>query len=194
MLKCAILVGNKGIQRGRTTRTSYSTLTHRGYNFGCVHLFLKVAPIKLGAQHYLIDMLQLGHGELGFEQAESYGFEIDTLAQARLCYAKYLGMIESQGRQLVEGKPACIGSIAPTLHLRNGHEAKECRGYHTATRVAIYSAKSVELLKEIGREMGFFVQFAQRTGFQGLVFVHKTSRQRPGMTEWFHIALNQQYL
>src|SRR5438270_5510142 len=87
-------------------------------NTGGENLLTEIAFVQFAMQDYLVDTLQLAQGELFGQQAESNGCVVELATQPVKGILKNLGMIEGQWWQIIERKPAHIGSIARRLHLQ----------------------------------------------------------------------------
>ena len=112
-------------------------LVELGQDAELQHLVAEVAPVELHAEDGLVEVLQLGHGELLGQQFKAYRFEVNLPAQLVRGLAKDQVVVEGQRGNLVLREPLGLGGIVATLHLADTHQGVIGNGNHSLTGVAV---------------------------------------------------------
>ncbi len=99
-------------------------LVELGQNAQFQHLVAEVAAVELDAEDGLIEVLQLGHGELIRQQLETDGLKVNLKTQFIGGLAQHQVVVESQRRNLVERKPLSFGCIVAGLYLAETYQGE----------------------------------------------------------------------
>ena len=110
------------------------------------HLVAEVATVELHAEDGLIEMLQLGHGELLRQQLEADGLEVNLTAQFLGGLSQDLVVVECQRRYFVEWEPLGFGGIVASFYLAETHQGEVGDGDDSLTRVTIHTREGMKLL------------------------------------------------
>jgi hypothetical protein len=78
---------------------------------GGEHLFSEVALIQLAAQDQLIDILQLGQGELCGQEGIGDTGVAQLGAEPAQRELDHVGMVKGQGGKRIDRPPLCLGGI-----------------------------------------------------------------------------------
>jgi hypothetical protein len=106
--------------------------------------------------------------------------------------AQYLGVIECQWRESIDGPPFGLGSIVEASNwkcLRYVSNVSHSNG--TTTWITVDCRIGSNLFNLPYLKSCLFFEFASGTLFSGLVHVHKATRECPTAFEGFTTSLNQ---
>src|SRR6266700_2792332 len=114
-------------------------------NTGCKNLLAEIAFVQASMEDNLVDALQFSPRELFRQVANGDSGIIMLPAQTVLGVLDDLDVIETQSGQVIDRKPADVGSIGsrPDLQARGVQQRKVHNGNYTSTRVAPGVAKGI---------------------------------------------------
>lgn len=158
--------------------------------------FAEVTPVDFAAQDGFVEFFQVGEQEIAVEQVEADGFVAEFGAQAAEGVIDDLGVIESEGRQFVAGKPTGVGGVGGggQFELGGVDEGEVGHRHYPVARVAAGLAEGVKLFQIIDADTGFFLQFPFHGCFQRFVGQNQTAGQGPLPFEGQNIAADEQQL
>src|SRR5262245_57237611 len=102
-------------------------------------------------------------------------------------------MIESQGRQPIQSKPRGLCGIIARLRFRvlRINAAQECNRDNSLSGIAVRLIERSKWFQLLRTYASLLVQLASSRGFERLIHVHESARQRPFVRKWGMLAANQ---